>query len=199
MTEAWVSLIQTGIWLVAIGAFLFFTRKHLREIADALIQRIVAGAPVGIGPVNLGAVPDALRIDQEGSATAEGVRGAELQGDTAAALEGRAYPDGLIEELYLIHSSEVIRPRSAGAPALFRIRLWVEGYTEPLLDGVTRVTYRLHDTFPRRVISTTARDQEFQLWMNVYGEFTVVAYVEREVGSPIWLTRYLDLPGRPPD
>jgi hypothetical protein len=37
------------------------------------------------------------------------------------------------------------------------------------------------------------------LWLNVYGEFPVLAYVERKAKPGVWLTRYLDLPGRPPD
>jgi hypothetical protein len=62
------------------------------------------------------------------------------------------------------------------------------------------VTYRLYDDFkPRTVVATEAREREFELWLNVYGEFTIIAYAERENGEGLWLTRYLDLPGRPPD
>jgi hypothetical protein len=57
----------------------------------------------------------------------------------------------------------------------------------------------LHETFKQRVIATESQNNQFELWLNVWGEFTVIAYVERKDKEPLWLTRYLDLPGRPPE
>ena len=69
------------------------------------------------------------------------------------------------------------------------MRVWVEAYPEELLRSCTRVTYRLHDSFGEPVIATEARDKEFELWLSVYGEFTVIACVEREGQGPVWTSR----------
>jgi hypothetical protein len=37
----------------------------------------------------------------------------------------------------------------------------------------------------------------FQVVLRINGEFTVVAVVKYKDGETVWLTRYLDLPGRP--
>ena len=198
MTDAWVGLIQTGVWVLAAAVLLFVTRHRLRDLVDALVGRIVAGAEVGIGPINIGSPPAALRKQQEGSVTSEGAQGAELAQNIKKDLAEKRFPAGLDEEIYLVHSAQIVRARTARSPALYRIRLWVEAYEESLLDEISRVTYRLHDTFPQPVIATQARDKEFELWMNAVGEFTVIAHAERRGQAAVWMTRYLELPGRPP-
>jgi len=72
-------------------------------------------------------------------------------------------------------------------------------YKRLLDEQLIRVTYRIsHDARPP-IISTTSTETNFDLWLNVYGEFPALAYVERKNKPGVWLTRYLDLPGRPPD
>ncbi|MEH2176846.1 hypothetical protein [Nostoc sp.] len=39
---------------------------------------------------------------------------------------------------------------------------------------------------------------QFELWLNIWGEFTAIAYIEQKNQEALWLTRYLDLPGCPP-
>jgi hypothetical protein len=199
MNDAWASLIQTGIWIVGLAALLILGRHRLRTLTDALVQRIIQGAPIELGPVNIGAAPAAMRNTKEMSATAEGVDGAELPTDVESVLLERHYPAGLAEDVYLLHSALIVRPRTPTSPAVYRVRAWMEADSPKLLDEIQRVTYRLHDTFPQKVIATTARAQDFELWMNVYGEFTLVAHVERKGKPALWLARYLELPGRPPD
>jgi hypothetical protein len=199
MTDAWASLIQTGVWLLAIGSTLLVTRRRSGQILDALVQRIVAGAPIGLGPVNIGSPPAALKRGQEDSATSEGSEGAALGEGVAQQLADRTYPSDVSDDVYLLHATQVLRPRSDATPGLFRVRVWLETDPPGLLDGVSRVTYRLHHTFSQRVIATEARGRSFELWMNIIGEFTIVAYVERVDKPPLWMTRYLDLPGRPPE
>ncbi|MFO0943882.1 MAG: pYEATS domain-containing protein, partial [Pirellulales bacterium] len=63
---------------------------------------------------------------------------------------------------------------------LYRVRVSLETDSTDQLSTVKRVTYRLHSTFPNRIIATEARDKNFELWLNVYGEFTIVAVLERE-------------------
>lgn len=83
----------------------------------------------------------------------------------------------------------------------YAVRIWLEGYDPKELEDCVRLTYRLHpETFKDKIISTEASNQQFELWLTIWGEFTAIAYLERKGGkSPIWLARYLDLPNRPQD
>jgi hypothetical protein len=47
------------------------------------------------------------------------------------------------------------------------------------------------------VYASEEREEGFPILLNVWGEFTIVAIVERRSNPPLFLTRYLDLPGRP--
>jgi len=119
-----------------------------------------------------------------------------------------AHPDGLpaphrpvpaaCTDLYLTHEAWPVS-QGPGPKQWYAVRIALEADCEELLDTCERVTYRLHDTFPKPVVATRARDKEFELWIRCWGEFTVRALVERRGAPPVPLTRYLDLPGRPED
>ncbi len=197
-TTSWVSVVPSILWfLFAVGMVIAFWKK-LRSIFDAVVLRIQTGAPLAVGPLNIGSPPSGLGIDASKGATAEGLKGAETPADIKQMLLERRYPDILTEDIYLVHISSVIRPYTGPGTGLWRVRVCVEAYEdEALLGEIVRVTYRLHDTFPRKVIATEARDNGFELWMNIYGEFNLIALVERQNKPALWLTRYIDLPGRP--
>ena len=199
MTEAWSSLLQTLTWAALVVGLIYAYRGRAGIILDALIQRIEAGSALAIGPVNIGSPPPAIRQGSTREATSEGSEGVQTKEEVEQALLQRTYPEGLSEDVYLVHNAQVITPRTAGRAGHYRVRVTVEADDDALLDDITRVTYRLHDTFPRKVIATEARQSDFELWLNVYGEFTMVAHAERQEKPALWLTRYLDLPGRPPD
>ncbi len=60
---------------------------------------------------------------------------------------------------------------------------------------VAAVHYLLHESFaPDRVISATTRENGFEAWISLTGEFTVIALVENKAGSRIALSRYLNVP-----
>jgi hypothetical protein len=101
-------------------------------------------------------------------------------------------------DLYLTHKAWPVAG-GPGSKQWYAVRIALEADCEELLDTCERVTYRLHDTFPKPVVATRARDKEFELWIRCWGEFTVRAIVERRGAPPVPLTRYLDLPGRPED
>lgn len=131
--------------------------------------------------------------------TAEGTEGSATSESLEAALLRKDYPDNVREGIYLIHEAEILRERTTPASGRYRVRIWLESYSRETIHRVRTVTYRLWDDFPTKVISTSAPGRQFETWLNVYGEFNVVAYVEFDDGSGIWLTRYLNLPGRPVD
>lgn len=193
-------------WLVFINLF----KPKLLELFSAIIKRINEGSDitaktpiveVGITGSHL---PSVLHAPNVNVTTTEGITGKEIKNPTLEelVLNYQDHTIHLSERLYLVHSSEVLKrpdPQKPGS-GNYAVRVWLEGYGLEDLQDCFRVTYRLHDSFNQRIISTEACNQQFELWLTIWGEFTVIAYLERKNGkSPIWLTRYLDLPGRPQD
>ena len=100
----------------------------------------------------------------------------------------------------IIHQAETLQPRSSPGSGRYRVRAWIESFDEAsVLKEIESVTYRVWDDFRNNTLTTTDLSSNFDLWLNVYGEFPILAFVKMRDGSLIELQRYLDLPGRPPD
>jgi hypothetical protein len=198
----WIPLFQTLVWPIFIVGLLLWFRGSFATIFAAIADNISKGASVSAGPsgVSIGAPPaEITRTSASVGVTAEGIQGSAKTPSIVEALERDALPTNVVESLYLVHEAQVIRPRTGQMAGLYRVRVSLESDPTDELHKVKRVTYRLHPTFPNRIIATEAREKNFELWLNVYGEFTIIAAVERDGQPPLWLTRYLDLPGRPPE
>jgi hypothetical protein len=112
----------------------------------------------------------------------------------------QAYRGVVDAGLCLIHEAEVLHPRTSPKSGRYRIRVWVESFSnEVALKEIDRVTYRVWDDFVPTTLATTDLSSNFDLWLNVYGEFPILAIAEFRGGTKVQLHRYLDLPGRPPD
>ena len=72
--------------------------------------------------------------------------------------------------------------------------IWVEG-PEDELATIEEVTYRLHPTFPKPVVTVADAATKFRLDGSGWGEFSVVAEVAVKAGEPIRLERWLTLEG----
>ena len=197
MTDAWSSLIQAIIWPGLIITLIIIYRDKFAGLLKVVQRRIERGAAFKLGPLDIGKIPPAILSGKRDQATAEGPGGAKAPGNVMDIMLNRKYPEGIDEEIYLVHTATIARSPGPVARTRFSVRIWVEAYSERQVDEIVRVTYRLHDTFPNPVISTQEREHEFELWLNVWGEFTIMAYVERRDKPPLWLSRYLELPGRP--
>jgi len=196
----WIPLLQTGLWVALVIVLVIWLWRPLNALVEVFIIRARSGAPFKAGPVEVGVPPSILKTTAIAALTAEGTSGGTVEDSVRKLMENKEYPSGLQEEVYLVHEAQVLRERTSPRSGRYRIRVWVEAYDNELLNRIKRVTYRLYDDFhPDTVVATEAREREFELWMNVYGEFTLFAYAECENAPNLWLTRYLDLPGRPPD
>lgn len=196
MGKDFVPLYETVAWMLFSGILLFLARGRVGRLMDALVRRVQLGGKLQVGGFLLGEPPASLMSGAVGASITGGETSSEK--DLEGRLDRRDYPSELSDALYLIHASEVITPRTTPGSGRYRVRIWVEGFPYAEVGSVESVTYRLYDDFPQRILTTTARDRNFELWLNVYGEFTVVAYAKRKNGG-VFLFRYLDLPGRPPD
>jgi hypothetical protein len=195
-----LSLFQTGLWVgVIVWVFIRFGGT-LDALLKSLGNRISQGDKVSTPWLSVEAVPESLKSNRAGVATSEGAAGAGQNPDVTKILAAKQYPDTVCEFIYLVHTATVIRERTPSQKGLYRVRVWVESYDPAVRRNIERVSYRLYnDEFPEPVVATASHANNFELWLNVYGEFSVVAYVERRTDHPFWMVRYLDLPGRPPE
>jgi hypothetical protein len=58
--------------------------------------------------------------------------------------------------------------------------------------NIAAVHYVLHESFGKRLLTSTSRKKGFEVWLSIWGEFTIIAVVEHKNGSVIALSRYLD-------
>ena len=121
---------------------------------------------------------------------------------TAEAIQSiEARYDQLIgNDLALLHKADVLRHRTSPKSGRYRVRVWLESIEAgKLLGDVESVTYHVWRDFKKPVLITHDADSSFDLWLNVYGEFPVLALVRLRSGKVVELHRHIDLPGRPPD
>jgi hypothetical protein len=118
---------------------------------------------------------------------------------TNEAILGEKYAEVVKTGYCLLHAAQVVRERTTPRTGHYRVRAWIEPIQGRPLSDIASVTYRVWEDFNRKTITTTSEETQFDLWMNVYGEFPVLALVKMKDGTNIILQRYIDLPGRPPD
>jgi hypothetical protein len=197
--SGWVPLFQTLAWIIFWAFLIGFIHRNfnfqLGGLLSAFVNRVKQGSPVEVATFKIGA-PPAVASQQVNTATSEGTQGISLsQNQSEKVLNYQQYSTGIAEEIYLLHAAEVFKNKQGN----YQVKVWLEAYTDVDFNECKRVIYRLHETLNPQVIATEAKNNQFELWLNVWGEFTVIAYVERKSKEPLWLTRYLDLPGRPLD
>ena len=200
-------IILLALWLVG--------RKRLRSVINNLLERSRNADEFSL--FNL--------VSFKGGQSAVAARTPMLSGAEEALEEtdaaGDHHPElvqqlrrkdfqcSLAEYPYLLHLGE--KSRDSGDVELpYFIRVWVEfgrvnadttlGSAWFSVDDVERVYYRVHNTFPPRywVLESSPDKKDFEIYLKVAGEFTIVAVVVlKGSGRQFWLSRYLELPGRP--
>lgn len=197
--SGWMPLFQTIAWIIFWGVLISVFNHYFKSLLNALVSRIQQGSPFEAGTLfKLGAPPEFISKEVQ-TATSEGANGINIsENEEEGVLKYWKHSSPIVENIYLVHTAEVVTPRGHKPKSgEYRVRVWLESDQVSDFKKCQRVIYRLHETFKPQVIATQAKDKQFELWLNVWGEFTVIAYVERDDGNNLWLTRYLDLPGRP--
>lgn len=197
--SSFVPLLSDMLWVTLIAAILFVYKKNVLSFADAIIGRIQRGADMRFGPLSIGAPPPHLdEHDGAGVAVFKTLETVDTEETPSKESIDRQYSVLLAQGYYLLHATQVIRDRTTPKSGRFRVRVWVEAKSGTM-DDITQVTYRVWDDFQNPVITTKSKETCFDLWLSIYGEFPVLAYIERKNKPGIFIMRYLDLPGRPQD
>lgn len=99
----------------------------------------------------------------------------------------------------MLHMSTTVRERSAPGNGLFKTRVWIEPFdTKNSLAEIESVTYRVWEDFKPPMVTSTNNTSSFDLWLQTYGEFPIIAIVKKN-GDLFELIRHMNLPGRPMD
>jgi hypothetical protein len=69
---------------------------------------------------------------------------------------------------------------------------WIDA-PDPQLDGIAKVTWRLHHTFPQPVVETTDRPRRFKIVLTGWGVFQIRAELELVDGGREQLSHWLQL------
>jgi hypothetical protein len=188
------------VWIIFWAVLLIVWRTRMSSAIEAVIKRIQTGSAVSVGIVKLEGAPKEIREGPAGSVAVSDPSHPKAipEGMSVASID-EEYKRLIDEQYFLLHAAEVVRERTSPRSGLYRVRVWVESYHDKPLNDITKVTYRVWGDAKPPIISTTYQEKDFELWMSMYGEFPVLAYIERKGKPGVWVTRYLDLPGRPPD
>ncbi len=196
LTGAIQSLAWIGFSLWILNEF----REKIDLLISALIARIQSGAKLTTPFGTLENVPQNLNTGNPDAVTSDSSRSINTSDHIKSILERKEYPKTIVEDLFLVHESKIVREKKGKIKGLYVVRIWLEAYDILEIHKIKRISYRLYnDDFPQSVLSTEDSASNFDIWINVYGEFTIIAYVELNNGDCVWLTRFLDLPGRPED
>jgi len=207
-------VLSAWAWPILIVIVILLARRNgilsdFRLLLSALEKRIREGSKFSIGPsgITVEQIPPGIAAGTVEQTTAEGVKGANLSNISKDIIDQLQEPTGVLTGTigtypYLLHTATQTRPRTTQNSGRWATRVWIEvapDFGFPATE-IKRVIYRIEGASPgKNVITTMSSERQFELWLSLYGEFTIIAVVEKTDGSFIWLSRYLDLPGRPPD
>ncbi|QQS36957.1 MAG: hypothetical protein IPM56_03100 [Ignavibacteriales bacterium] len=197
--EKLVPLYESILWIVFWSSLLFIFRKNLFEIVNLLKRRIGEGAAFTFGSISIGEPPRKLTDggpDAVAVSDKDGIK--SLPSEKIQSEIDNAYKK-LVDNYFVLHNAEVTVKRTVPGSGRYKVKIWIESWNDKSLDGIESVTYRIYGDFNQPTISTKSNKTGFDLWLSVYGEFPVLVLITKKDGSLEWLSKYIDLPGRPPD
>lgn len=143
-------------------------------------------------------VPKQIEESKEGMATSDNstiVAKPSIQDPV-----NKLYEQHVADGYCVLHESEVIRHRTSPNSGRYRVRVWIESFMpNAKMADIEMVTFRVWNDFRNSTLSTSNSKSNFDLWLNIYGEFPIMAILKLKNGELIKLNRFLDLPGRPVD
>lgn len=197
--EKAIPLLQSLVWPVFILILIFWSRKSILRILEAIRTRIEAGDTLEAGSSGLKLTstgklvqtsgpqrivspipPEASIKELNTSAEAD-----DIEGDAEENHENPGY--------HIVHKARRERSLDRSDYEYYRLRIFLE--TEPDVDiaKVKKVVYHLVEGFPNPDRTATDPDTQFEIRTSAWGQFYLTADVyleDRE--KPLRLGRYLN-------
>ncbi|MBP7799556.1 MAG: hypothetical protein KA072_13120 [Thermoanaerobaculaceae bacterium] len=178
--------------LVVLGAFTYLVARHHRNLYGPYDFDESKEFFYGM------TVPAELKGESTGVATSDTTKRL-IPHEDRTSIESK-YKELVTGGFMLLHQAEVMRKRTSPKSGRYRVRVWVEAIeSNRSITDIESVTYHVWHDFSNSVLSTSDAKSSFDLWLNIYGEFPVLALIKLRSGDEIEAHRYIDLPGRPPD
>lgn len=176
----WIPLLQSLVWPVVLVGFAIWFRDAVKQVLNAISERIKSGAPFEAGPsgIKIGAV-------QAPPSTAKSL----------AAVEDTRVVDDLPHEIYMTHQAVRDSSLDRGGQQYYRLRIAVEADEPEVIEDVEKVVYHLHPTFRDPDRTSTDRQSGFEIGTAAWGEFNMTAEIFFRGGKPkLVVERYINLP-----
>jgi hypothetical protein len=178
--------------LIVLGAFTFLVARHHRNLYAPDDYENSKDFFYGL------TVPAELEGKSTGVATSDESRRSIPQ-EEIDSIETK-YKQMVDGGFALLHQAEVLHERSSPKSGRYRVRVWIEAIERNRSIGdIASATYHIWHDFRNPVLTTADAKSNFDLWLNIYGEFPVLALIKLRSGAEVEVHRYIDLPGRPPD
>jgi hypothetical protein len=199
--KEYVPLLQTLVWPLFLVPVVWWLRKPLIDVLQAIRSRIEAGASfeAGTSGVKLGPSSREGRTDATPATALEGAPEAEpsdREADEACETPKRGPTiSGQPENpgIYLVHESRRARSLDRGKTQYYHIRLFLETDPGVELGSVSQVEYHLHPTVPPPDGPLEDPETQFEYEFDAWGQFNATADVYLEGSAePLRLERYLN-------
>lgn len=178
--------------LIVLSAFTYLVARHHRNLYAPHDYKDSKDFFYGL------TVPSKLKGKSTGVATSDTSR-LSIPREEIETIEAK-YKQLVAAGFALLHQSEVLQERKSPMSGRYRVRVWIEATNQNRsIDEIESVTYHVWHDFRNPVLSTSNAKSNFDLWLNIYGEFPVLVSVKLRSGDEVVAHRYIDLPGRPPD
>ncbi|HMG05874.1 MAG TPA: pYEATS domain-containing protein [Chthoniobacterales bacterium] len=196
LLKAWLDFVSSLVWPTVILIILVAFKAQI----EGLLKRIKSGELGGakFDFQSLPEPPSALSADKLGAAVSDATSVAPASESAIHQIDAK-YAALLEEDYFLLHATEIVHAPTSPGTGFFRVRVWLEAISDGKLKRIESVTYRVWHDFPKTRLATKNRSKQFDVWLNVNGEFPILACIKLADGKIVWRSRYLDLPGRPKD
>jgi hypothetical protein len=198
--EKVIPLLQSLVWPVSILAVIFWGRRHVVGLLEAIRTRIEAGDTLEAGTSGLkltasgGVVRDsgpqqAIDATHLAGGSAPPVTNPVEEQKKSQSQDDQAESPGY----YVVHKARRDRSLDRGDYEYYRLRIFLE--TDPGVDlaRVKKVVYHLAEGFRKPTRTITDPDTQFELRTWAWGQFNLSADVYlMDRPKPLKLERYLN-------
>jgi hypothetical protein len=174
--KEWIPLLRELVWPIFWACVALCAWRPIVRLLKASEERIAAGAEFEAGAkgIRIGAAPKLAEIE---SVTTK-LTVDQPETPPTAPTPGR---------VYLVHTARRDRRFDVEDRQYYRVRVYLDADEPQLLDDVSEVTYRFHETVRHPVRTIRDRQTSFETRTELWGEFNLAAIVRFKDGRDMKL------------